>query len=312
MGGHAFEKRWEGGWLFPEEIVIIGIDAVDGKVHKKGEHVLWDERINMPTDDTFVLSLLAEGNKVPVLVNKDGEKWFCVDGRRRVIHARLANKELALRGEPLMKVKVMGEKGDDNALFLTSVTTNEHREEDNILTKAEKAARLIGRGVDKDRVALAFKIKGRALDNYLKLNDLHVDVKEAIRSGKIAPNAALKLVTLKKDDQAKMIAEILAGGDAKGATTSKTVAAKVRNKKTGDLYQAPTKRELRAILSAFEAGDVVLSNDILKTVRIVLGDIPAKQLTAFEVALNKVREVAKAPIKAPKIKKVVKKKKGTK
>jgi ParB family chromosome partitioning protein len=78
----------------PDNLIIIGLDTDDGP-----EHPLYDERVKLPLDESTVLNIMAIGVKEPVLVRKTDGNPEVVDGRRRTMHAREANRRLRELGE---------------------------------------------------------------------------------------------------------------------------------------------------------------------------------------------------------------------
>ncbi len=215
----------------PKELVLVGLDTKDGP-----EHELWDERISLPLEETMVLNLMALGVKETVTIRKgpDG-RYQVVDGRRRVMHAREANKRLKKAGEPLLYVPACLESGDETHLTAVSISLNEIRRDDNTMIKAEKCMRLLHRnGGDRKAAALAFGVSGAAINNWIKVAELTPKVKKAIAAGEISASAAAELHGLEKEEQISKLDKLIAGAKANGrkkATTSN--AKKESGKRTG-------------------------------------------------------------------------------
>src|SRR5210317_1175692 len=109
--------------LDPYKLTIVGHDTDDGP-----EHPLYDERIKLPLEQSMIANFRALGVKNPIRVHKTSDgKLIVVDGRRRVLHAREANRQLAREGEPELEVPVLQEKGSNEDLEMTSISLNEHR-----------------------------------------------------------------------------------------------------------------------------------------------------------------------------------------
>ena len=128
----------------PDDLTIVGLDTP----HKAGEHHLWDERINLPLDENMVLNIMALGvqESVRVEVEKtkgNGKCAYVVDGRRRVMHAREANRRLKKQGEPPVRVPVIAERNtEEKDLSMLTVALNEIRLDDPMMVKAAKASRM--------------------------------------------------------------------------------------------------------------------------------------------------------------------------
>jgi len=198
------------------ELVIIGLDTKDGP-----EHELYDERINLPLDDSMLANISALGVKEPIIVRKTpgkGAKTYeVVDGRRRLMHARQAHKTLLKQGEPGLRIPVMVEAGSDEHVATVAISMNEIRLDDDVLTKAAKAERLMSRlGGDKKAVANAFGVTTVTIDNWAKLMELAAPVKKAVASGQLSAHAASKLHGMDAKDQVAELEKIKSAVQASG------------------------------------------------------------------------------------------------
>jgi hypothetical protein len=83
-------------WLvFPEEICVAGVDyPADDK------DPFFDERSLLALDPGLIDDIDVNGVRQPVTVVKDGDVAKAKDGRRRVLHARAANRRLESGGDP--------------------------------------------------------------------------------------------------------------------------------------------------------------------------------------------------------------------
>lgn len=225
-------KRGNAYQFDPNEPVIIGLDTSDGP-----EHELWDERIKLPLDESMVLNIMAIGVKESTLLrlNKGTGKYEVVDGRRRYMHAREANKRLKKAGEELVYVPALIEQGDDVHMQGVAISLNEIRRDDNTLVKAEKCMRLLQRnGNDYKAAAIRFGVSVVAIKNWAKVAELPSKVKRAVADGQISASAASELHGLEKEQLIAKFDKLVAGAKANGkkkATTSS--AKKAAGKKTG-------------------------------------------------------------------------------
>lgn len=262
-------KRFTGFRMDPKDILIAGLD-VGGK-----DDPLYDERIKLPLDEAMVESIIAIGVREPVVVVvREGEP-IVVDGRRRVLHAREANRRLEKLGEPTRDVAVVAEKGTEQALKIAPLVgehLNNHRVNDGVIMRAKKAERMIARGYDKADVALALGVTQNTISNYLSFGDLCKEAKDAVDAGKISPSAAAKLATLSKDDQKAKLEELLASTPAGKKVTNARAA------KAAGVRQAVGKKVLTKIVSCHfqhDAAQQKVSDDFIDGIRFALGELDA-------------------------------------
>ena len=232
------------GTLFnfdPDNLVVIGVDTADGP-----EHELWDERVNLPLDETMILSMMNIGVLEVVIVRKsEGGTPEVVNGRRRVLHARKANKRLKTAGEPLITVPAKVERGDEDHMLHVMVATNEIRVDDDVLVKAAKCARMLARNPDVTQAALAFGVSKTTISNWRKLVELPKEVKKAVSAGVLSSAAASKFHGMLRAEQ---LAELEKVKDASAKSGGKRVAASKVNGKTEPAKKGkkPTKAQLSA------------------------------------------------------------------
>jgi ParB family chromosome partitioning protein len=267
MGAQAFDgKRGQLFFLDPEDIIVIGLDTDDGP-----EHDLYDERVKLPLSEKLVLNIMALQKVLePVSVRKNGDKAECVYGRQRVRCTREANKRLRKQGcEPVL-VPCQLERGESDRMLGMMISENEHREGDTPMVKARKLARYIGHGRTDDEAAAIFGVTTQTVRNMLALLDLDKSVQKMVESGALSPTAAGKLAALSRDEQ-KIEAEKMV---AEGTVTVAAAARAVRSKRNGDDGGpvAPSKRALRRAIER-NASDEVLSADVVRGIRIAIGDL---------------------------------------
>jgi len=287
-GGQLLDGKRES--LFrvdPETLTIIGLDTTDGP-----EHQLWDERIKLALDEAMVLNIMALGVREPIVVvvqgKGDSRVAAVVDGRRRVRHAREANRRLIAKGEPPLQVPVIAEKGmSEQEQTLLSASLNEIRLDDPVMTKAAKAARMKARGSSFAEIALAFGVTYQTITLWVNINSLTDTVKRAISDGVITPTAAGQLAGLGPEEQKAALAELLAESASSGEKPTVDKAKdKVRAKKNGGMTQVspvPQRRVLRRIV---ENGAEVLSEDFLAGVRFAIGDLNPKSVKGLTGLMN--------------------------
>lgn len=191
----------------PSDFVIVGLDTPEDETS-----VYHDERALEPLEETFIRNVHYHGVLQPVTVREDGGQLIIVDGRQRVRAAREVKSRQESSGESPIRVPytthgTTGKSNRDIAGLIISY--NEQRKEDNILNKAEKAARLLAMGYDKDEAALQFGCSGQTIDNWLRVRESHTDVQEAIRMNKLTTSGAYALSRLPQLDQVTILKELL-------------------------------------------------------------------------------------------------------
>jgi len=304
MGGQAFTgdvKRLNGFMFMPEDVVIVGGDGPND-VDKKDEggdfHFLYDERVELPLSEEFVLNVMSLGVKKNIIITKIGEQGYVIDGRQRVRAAREANKRLAKLGEPLLRVPGVQQKGEEPLLMTIGVSTNEFNMEDTPLAKARKAQRLRDRGLDDEEIATAFGVTTKAIGNWEKLLGLAPPVKKAVASGKVSASAAAQLHDLPAAEQKAQLDDLVSKGNGK-APTIKQAKAAAKKAKGQATNQAPSKKVLRFIVEKRKEHEAALSEDFIAGIAFAIGLRDPK-------SVNGLTAVMKAAKNAPA------KKKGTK
>lgn len=265
MGKTSFAAARFSGFMFdPDELVVIGVDTDDGP-----EHPLWDERIKLDLDEGMILSFMAIGIKEPIIVVKmkigKEERPVVVDGRRRVLHAREANKRLKKLGETLVKVPAKLEKGSEEHLAHVSVALNEVRRQDDLLIKAAKAKRMLDRGETAANVAVAFGVTASTISSWMKIEELPAPVKKAVNQGVLSANAASKLHGLERGEQLKKLGELKAAHQQTGkrATSSQTNTSAKKK---------PSVKELREVVGQLSYTPDAFMAGVSAGIRYALGE----------------------------------------
>jgi ParB family chromosome partitioning protein len=249
----------------PDDLVVIGYDTKDGP-----EHPLYDERVRMSLEESMVLNIMVHGVLEPVLVRKNGDTAEVIAGRRRVLHAREANKRLKKEGSEEVRVPVMVKKGQDSVLMGVAISENEIRRDDNPSTKAEKLLRYLATGRSEREASIAFGVSIQTIKNWGRMHDLDNKVIKAIDAGDIPASAGYALATLSREEQKEELDKLLSNGHA----TVRAAKHSVKTKKSGaeTEYEAPGKRLVTKVLK-LNSKTPVLNQDFLKGVSWVLGNI---------------------------------------
>lgn len=212
--------------VLPEEVCVAGVDYPADL-----SDPFYDERVNLPLDLGMIDDIDENGVKQPVTLVKDGEVAKVTDGRRRVLHARAANKRREGRGEPALRILAFLDKGDAEQVFLTSRRSNAYAVVDGTMQRARNAERALTRfGSTPEKVAKAENVKVRVVKEWIAILQLCPESHKAIEQGLIAPRSALELLAdVPRKDQAKTLAgELEKAGGKKITREAAEVAAKTR------------------------------------------------------------------------------------
>ncbi|AXF20520.1 hypothetical protein CUJ89_08530 [Burkholderia pyrrocinia] len=180
-------------------------------------HPLFDRRALLPFDEAMVRNIRHRGVLETILVHKDPESGdvIIVDGRRRVIAAREANRRLRDEGLPPVMVPALPKRGKQAELAGMMVATNEHREHDSPINRAEKMQRLRDLGYSDEQIAAEFRIEPPTVASSLRLLDCTAAVRDALEADQITVSNALKLAKLPPDQQREKVKEVIAAAEGK-------------------------------------------------------------------------------------------------
>jgi ParB family chromosome partitioning protein len=185
----------------PETLVIVEADDDD----------LSDDRAKEAPSEAFILNLMHYGVRQSITVRKNTEtgKTEVVDGRKRTLGLREANKRLKKRGEEVWRIPAIPARGSSGDMIGLMVTMNEQREEDSPLNRAKKAVRMLDRGKSEEEVALAFGVSAATVKNMVKLLDAPAAVRHAVQSGKITTSDGYKLAKLEPEEARKKVDRLI-------------------------------------------------------------------------------------------------------
>lgn len=218
-------------YMNADDIVIVGLDTPDDDTHP-----LFDERAMLPVDENLVKNILFYGIQVPVIVRKESGVVYVVDGRQRVKAARLAAGRASQAGEYAVRVPVKAASGSDGRMTGIMVSTNEQRQDDDAITRAFKATRLLALVGDMEEVCLAFGRSKTTIKNWLSLSGAHPRVHEAVRNKTVSTQAAVEISKLPRDQQLDALAKLTRGAER----VSEAEAKKLRRELMGSTASADT------------------------------------------------------------------------
>lgn len=193
--------------FLPEELTLVTDKS----------HPLYDERINLPIEETMVANIMAFGVIEPVIGYREGEKILIGDGRQRVKHTAEANKRLKKEGKEPIKIQVAFRRGVGATQMGVMIAANTRAADDGPMVRAKKASRYIEMGRTEEDAAIAMACSHQTIKNYLALLECCAKVQAAVESGKVPAMVAKKLHKLPVAEQEAALAEMLATGATKGA-----------------------------------------------------------------------------------------------
>ncbi len=203
-------------WRFaPEDLVIV----TDPK------HPLFDERALKAPSPSFVKNIERFGIKTPIQIRNNGKDDAgkpvieVVDGRQRVMAARMVNEANGWTDDQKMLVPCVMWRGEDKDTALTMVFLNEARKDDDVWVKALKAKRLLDMGHDEESIAVTFSRNVATVKRWLALFDCSAEVQAAVQNEGMSIDAALKLAAegLTREKQTEALAAMREAGTLVGA-----------------------------------------------------------------------------------------------
>lgn len=250
----------------PDTLTVIGRDTTDGE-----EHELWDERAFWENNEEQIHSFMAIGVRMPLLVRKGPTgRIEVVDGRRRTIESREANRRLLAMGESPITVSVYFSSTRLSAemLLTLSVELNARRIEDPPSVKARKAKRMADRKISIVAIARSFGVTTKAIENWIASLDAPPDVIAAVDLGMIPVSAIAELVRAPEPQAA--LEELLA--EEKPGRLRAAAIAKAQRTGTSSGARLPR----GAVSRVLAAAEGTYSDDFLCGVRFAKGALPAR------------------------------------
>lgn len=191
---------------------------------------LYDERVDLPTDENLVRNVMHHGVIQPIVVSKNTEtgQTEVVAGRQRVKAAREANKRLRERGEEPLQVPAVPKRLEGASLAGMMVSENELRKSDSPMGRARKMQHLKDLGKGDDELAVLFGCTVPTIRSTLALLECCGAVRNAVEAGKIGAGHALKLSKMPPYEQKERLSTLLAASNGlKGHARAKAQAAAI-------------------------------------------------------------------------------------
>lgn len=216
-------------WVSPSAIKIVGVDF-----EQNAENwFAFCPRAGESLEDEWIDDIRQNGVRIPVDVYRDGDHVVMLDGRRRVMAARIVYDEQKNNNVPedqRISVRVNIRRGDPIELFSFNVAS-ENRKARSPIHKAKLMAHAKQYGADDRVLAKMFGCTIQTVTNTLALLDLSSDVQNAVEKGELAAYQAVKLGDLPREDQKQTLSDMVSSGATKGAAASEVLAAAKRGEK---------------------------------------------------------------------------------
>lgn len=270
----------------PDNFTLIGLDTDD----KEG-HPLHDERVHLPVNMSLAKNMMELGVLEPILCRENGDRLEVIAGRQRVKAAREANRLLKAKGEKPITMPYLVKRPDDAEAMGMMLSENTQRQDDDVMLKAEKAARFMKLEPSIDKAATYFGVDKQTINMWLKLRELHPEVRHAVKEGKIAATAAAKLHKLTKEEQYEQLNEIFSKGTTATNAVVEHEVKKARKKKAGkktddDALAPLTHGQIRKLLKYWEENSDDVKPEVMNFARVVVGEVSPKKVTGMAKSLR--------------------------
>lgn len=176
------------------------------------------KRLKKPLTLEFKANIKHRGVTVPIVIAKIDDVATVVAGKSRVRALRAANRERKLEGLPLLKVKCVIQRDTSKAALLsTMVRENNHRRDDDLGDRIEKAKEMLDSGMSEADVANEFGVKQTTLRGWLDFDDHATDAtKQAVKEGRVPASTAAELAKITDpEEQNKTLATMLTAPEKK-------------------------------------------------------------------------------------------------
>jgi ParB family chromosome partitioning protein len=184
------------------------------KVITDKQHVLYDRRVELPLEDSLVESIADIGVLHPIEVRKVGDNYEVIDGRRRVLHAREAQRRYPDRK---IAIPVRPVTRRDSEAARDATVSNAQRRDSSPVTRGEEAIRLMESfGWGQDDVCRFFGAGWPAIQSWIKVaQDASDCVKEALENDQITLTKAIRISRHKTELQGEQLEKALEVGRQK-------------------------------------------------------------------------------------------------
>lgn len=250
----AFDAARMGGYyrMAPEDIVIPGIDNKAGP-----DHPLYDVTRRHQIDETLVKDIMENGVREAITVRKDGDRAEIINGRRRVLHTREANKRLAASGQDPLTIPVhLVKPASDKEATLLMIAGNAHALAEDPVDRAFKASKAQKRGATDEEIATHLGVEPRSIPAIIKVLDCSDMVKSAVSDGELPLTAALRMAELPRSEQDALLQEFRQReGKVTVKVASQAVAEKIAEKAAEKIAETQPAKASKAAAGKSDSDD---------------------------------------------------------
>lgn len=214
----------------PEELIVEQNES--GLLYDSRSELAW-----LPEHEELTTSLDAQGNLLPVIVRRDGDRYIVVDGRQRVRCALEVNRrrredaDWQSYGQDSMRLRCRVVRGSDDDILRMVFAAN-IRVNDTPLVRAKKFQHALNLGKTPEWIAQALGgIRPSTVRSAVQLLDCCDEVQKAVDEGRLAETVARGMVPLSHDEQRKALAEMEATGELQGQKARDRVRRRKEEKK---------------------------------------------------------------------------------
>lgn len=176
------------------------------KLITEPSHILYEEdRISLPIDDRMVEEVANPeiGIINPLTVRKmpDGTLEI-ISGRQRfkwAVEAKRRHSDSKIK----IPFRIMSLR-DYNSLKASAIE-NAHRKEDSIVSRGEKARRMVESGFEQSEICDLYGVEWRTIQNWMSVSTASDAVREAVITNKISETTAVKIARKPIDKQIKFV-----------------------------------------------------------------------------------------------------------
>ena len=192
-------------------IFFFNADDERLKVITDKQHVLYDRRVELPLEESMIESISEIGVLHPIEVRKVGDNYEVIDGRRRVLHAREAQRRYPDRK---IAIPVRPVTRRDSEAARDATVSNAQRRDSSPVTRGEEAIRLMESfGWGQDDVCRFFGAGWSAIQSWIKVARCASDcVKEALENNEITLTKAIQISRHKEEHQEAQLKKVLEKG----------------------------------------------------------------------------------------------------
>lgn len=268
----------------PGSLLIAGIDTEEGP---SDSFLVDEDKPRFKLDPTMTASIITHGVIDPVTVRSIDGKLYIVKGRRRILHAREAEK----RAKKNIDVPyILQDGGDTQDAKVEDIISNSFRVGHSVMAQARKAKHLLSVGEDEGRVAAMLGISKSTLVNRLKMLDLAPKVQKMVEEGKVAPMGALELVKLPADEQVDAAEKMVAGSKTGSRKETGTKAAKRATRGASEEPEGFSKGFIKKLLATEKASE--LDPMVVKVLKVVAGEIAYSSVAGLAACVNEIEAAA--------------------